>query len=344
MTRRIALSLLIVLVSLPLSAEMTNTVSVRYGRQGNGVRVVLESGGDFIKGTTVITSSSQIEVVFPSVFDISKPQDFPYELRKKDRILYLSLKGKDVFDIKVTRLTDPARLVFDLKTASAPAKSIPAEPAQRAPQAAGKTQLTPPVTSGVQNAQPQQHKLRVVVIDPGHGGYDYGILAKDATEKDTDLALARDLAAALTKKGVTVFMTRRADQYVPIGDRILFSNGKAPDLFISIHSSLSNYFALYTSDVVDLSADNAAAAYRVNLQQQLHLKQSTVFANSLGKSIAGEFRVDVVLRELPLPLLNGLRAPAVLMEYPSVKSVRYDQKMRGMVVDALLKGIEAYEQ
>jgi N-acetylmuramoyl-L-alanine amidase len=346
MIKRLALSILIVLMSFPLSAETTNTVSLRFGRQEDGVRVVLESGGDFITGTTISTSPSLLEIAFPSDFDIIMSPDFPYGVSREGRILYIDLKGKDILDVKVSRLSDPARLVFDLKTAPKPAGEL-AGVAVKKPQtpALPTSKNIPsalPLAAHAQNAS--RHELRVVVIDPGHGGYDYGILSKDATEKDTDLALAKDLSMALTKKGVTVYLTRRADQYVPIEDRILFSNKKAPDLFISIHSSLSNRFALYISDVEDLNADDAVTPYLMASQQRVHLEQSRSFAKSIGKAIAGEFSDNVVLRQLPLPLLNGLKVPAVLMEYPSVKSVRYDQKMLGMVVGAIMKGIAAYDQ
>jgi N-acetylmuramoyl-L-alanine amidase len=346
MIKRLALSILIVLMSFPLSAEMTNTVSLRFGRQEEGVRVVLESGGDFITGTAISTSPSLLEIFFPSGFDIVKPPDFPYGVSKRDHILYIDLKGKDILEVKVSRLSDPARLVFDLKTALKPVKEPAGHAVNKPPTSAlpasKNIPFILPESADAQNAA--RHVLRVVVIDPGHGGYDYGILSKDATEKDTDLALAKDLSMALTKKGVTVYMTRRADQYVPIGDRILFSNNKAPDLFISIHSSLSNGFALYTSDVEDLNSDDAVTPYLMASQQRVHLEQSRILANTIGKAIAAAFSDNVVLRQLPLPLLNGLKAPAVLMEYPSVKLVRYDQNMRGLVVGAVMKGIAAYEQ
>jgi N-acetylmuramoyl-L-alanine amidase len=347
MIKRITLSLLIVLVSFPLSAETTSKVSLRFGTQEDGVRVVLESGGDFITGTTIITSPSLLEIAFPSGFEISKPPDFPYEVRKKDRILYINLQGRGVFDVKVSRLPDPPRLVFDLTTVLKKIK----EPAAEQPMK--KTQpLTLPNSQGSPSELPQsaeaqnatQPQPRVVVIDPGHGGYDYGILSKDAPEKDTDLALANDLSKALSKKGVTVYMTRRADQYVRIRDRILFSNSKAPDLFVSIHSSLSNHFALYSSDGEDLNADRAITPYLVASQQGVHLQQSRLLAKLIGRAILGEFRNDVVVRQLPLPLLNGLQAPAVLIEYPSVKSVRYDNKMRDKFVGAIMKGIAPYVQ
>ncbi len=345
MIRNAVFSLLIVLVSFPLFAETANHVEVRFGRQENGVRVVLQSGDEFMGSATIITSPSLIEVAFPSFFDIAKSKDFPYEIRQKDRILYISLKGQNILDIKVSRLSGPARLVFDFKTAAGAPKMTPGQPLQKSPRAAVKDQPLPPAAAGSQSASQQQEKLRVVVIDPGHGGYDYGILSKNTNEKDADLLLAKDLADALTRKGLTVYMTRKADQYVPIGGRILFSNSKSPGLFISIHSALSNHFALYTSDVEDLNIDDAVKPYSVASQQHNHIEESRTLAKSLGMAIAKAFGdSEVVLRELPLPLLNGMKAPAVLIEYPSVAQVPCDQKMRARLVGSILKGIAAYER
>ncbi len=348
MIKRAVLSLLVILISFPLFAETPNTVSLRFGKQEGGMRVVLQSDDDFVKNATTVTSPSQIEVIFPSIFVVTKPTTFPYEVRQEERRLFISLKEQNVTDIKVSRLSGPARLVFDLNLKTVPGQSskTPGQPVQKAPQPARKDQPVPAQSaSGSQNAQPQQHRPRVVVIDPGHGGYDYGILSKQASEKDTDLVLAKSLANALTRKGLTVYLTRKADQYVPIGDRIRFSNGKAAAIFISIHSSSSNHFALYTSDVEDLNIDAAVRPYNVASQQRNHIEESRTLAKSLAIAIGKEFTgTEVVMRELPVPLLNGLQAPAVLIEYPSVAQVRYDQKMQDRFVDSILKGIAANEQ
>jgi N-acetylmuramoyl-L-alanine amidase len=53
---------------------------------------------------------------------------------------------------------------------------------------------------------------KVVFLDAGHGGYDYGIISKNAKEKDLNLLFARDLNAILSKKGYKVFLTRKVDQ------------------------------------------------------------------------------------------------------------------------------------
>ncbi len=367
MIKKAVLALVIVLVSCPLPAETIKEVTMRFGRQENGMRVVLESDGDFIRNTNIIASPSGIRVEFSSAFGIAKPKDFPYEVAVKDRFLFITPKNRDVLDIKVLKLTGPPRLVFDLKTAPKtpdrtdehaiqkngpvvspqymPGGPQPAQqqPARKAQQPAQKGQNT---AQAGQKSPPQEkvQRVRVVVIDAGHGGYDYGLFSAAATEKDTDLAVSRDLANALTRRGLTVYMTRKADQYVSIGDRIRFSNSKNPDLFISIHSSLSDSFTIYTSAVEDLNIDSAVKPYSLVARQNRHIERSRELSRDMGEAIRKDFTSGVSLSAIPLPILNALNAPAILIEYPSVKSAPYDQKMRDRLVNSILKGIAVYEE
>lgn len=78
-----------------------------------------------------------------------------------------------------------------------------------------------------------------VVIDPGHGGSDEGTVYSNSkvrvTEKDTTLALAREVARELRAKKISVILTRNRDQEVPLGDRTALANRIGADLFLSIH-------------------------------------------------------------------------------------------------------------
>jgi len=188
------------------------------------------------------------------------------------------------------------------------------------------------------------HKSMVFVIDPGHGGYEYGIVSQDAKEKDGNLSLSKDLGFALSKKGRKVFLTRKADQSVSIGDRINFSNSKNPDLFISIHASLSDSFAIYVSTADDMNVGDAVTPYSLFSIQSRHIGKSRALSTAIASSLKSEFKRDVYLRELPLPVLYSMNAPAVLVEYPSLHSFASDPMMRARFVNAFLKGIDAYEQ
>lgn len=76
-----------------------------------------------------------------------------------------------------------------------------------------------------------------IVLDPGHGGKDYGACENGAKEKDINLAVARKLRDLIEKKlkDVDVVMTRSTDVYLTLQERADVANDAGGDLFMSIH-------------------------------------------------------------------------------------------------------------
>lgn len=77
----------------------------------------------------------------------------------------------------------------------------------------------------------------VIVLDPGHGGKDYGAVDNGANEKSINLAVAKKVAALVEKKlkNVKVVMTRKDDTYLTLQQRADVANNADGDLFMSIH-------------------------------------------------------------------------------------------------------------
>lgn len=77
----------------------------------------------------------------------------------------------------------------------------------------------------------------VVVLDPGHGGKDFGAVDNGANEKSINLAVAKKVAALVEKKlkDVKVVMTRTTDKYLTLQQRADVANNAHGDLFMSIH-------------------------------------------------------------------------------------------------------------
>lgn len=82
---------------------------------------------------------------------------------------------------------------------------------------------------------PGPRAMQVVVIDPGHGGADAGTRAEGALEKDLALALARQLAGDLERRGVRVVLTRLDDRALAQEARAEIANRARADLVLSIH-------------------------------------------------------------------------------------------------------------
>jgi len=74
-----------------------------------------------------------------------------------------------------------------------------------------------------------------VVLDPGHGGYDNGATSPWGYEKTYALDVARRAKALLEAQGLTVYMTRNTDEFIPLGDRVRVANMHPTALFIAIH-------------------------------------------------------------------------------------------------------------
>ena len=76
----------------------------------------------------------------------------------------------------------------------------------------------------------------VVVIDPGHGGYQGGAQGNGLSEKVLTLSIAKYCKAELEKyNGVKVYMTREDDRALTPDDRTNMAKNWGADVFVSIH-------------------------------------------------------------------------------------------------------------
>lgn len=300
------------------SGDIVSTINARAGKHEGKIRFVFESAEAVIKRASVTTSGQQMLIEFPTDFRIISQKDFSsFESAIKDKVLTVTIK--EPFEIKVFRLMSPPRLVIDVisskqteQTTSAPAPDV-------------------------------NISQKVFVIDPGHGGYDSGITAKDAKEKDIALSLAKEIDSMLTKAGKTILLTRKSDQPLSIRERAVFANAKTPEVFLSIHMSSSDVFVIYTAKFAQAARETITDQYSLSARQKPYLKKSRVLAESLSKALKENFNQKIILREMPVPALNSVAAPAVLIEMPSSKSLAYDQKTRTKLAETIIKGLSYNE-
>lgn len=80
-------------------------------------------------------------------------------------------------------------------------------------------------------------KIKVVCIDPGHGGKDPGCHGDNAREKEVALSVALKLGKYITDNypDVKVVYTRTTDVFIELNERAAIANRNNADLFICIH-------------------------------------------------------------------------------------------------------------
>ncbi len=76
---------------------------------------------------------------------------------------------------------------------------------------------------------------KVIVIDPGHGGFDSGAHEGAVAEKNIALPIGKLIAARLAEEGATVILTRKSDVFIPLLTRSDMANENHADFFISCH-------------------------------------------------------------------------------------------------------------
>ncbi len=363
MKKGLCIALILLCVATSIFAERIAEVLLRSSRQDNVMKIVLESDENIIRNANITTSAAGTRVDFLSPFDLKKPQDFMFETSRDTRTL--TIKLRDVTDVRMYKLSSPARIVLEMKvkpldtaqkqqvqsetqkqqkdTIPLSQKTQPSaqQPAQKTadpvkPQA--QQQPTQKVTEPVKPAD-RALKFSTIVIDPGHGGYDYGIFSQEIKEKDINLSIAKDLFAYLQKKGLKPFLTRKVDQSLPLGERINFSNSKSPDLFIAIHATPSEKFVVTTATADETTGDAAIKLYKLSARQNRHIEKSRTAAKALAEALKIEFKTETASRELPLPILTSIDAAAILIEYPLTVQKAFDQKERDRLINAIMKGL-----
>lgn len=109
-------------------------------------------------------------------------------------------------------------------------------------------------------------KFDVVVLDPGHGGYDPGSIGyKGVKEKEIALEIAQKVGSYINKymPGVKVVYTRDSDEFIELQERGSIANRHEGDLFISIHCNSNKSRQPYGTDVFFLGLERSRTALEI---------------------------------------------------------------------------------
>jgi N-acetylmuramoyl-L-alanine amidase len=222
--------------------------------------------------------------------------------------------------------------------------------------------------------------VKVVVLDPGHGGSDSGAKgARGALEKDVNLALAllvRDRLEAA--KRYRVVMTRSDDRRVDLDERVRIARDAGADLFLSIHanaveqgggaspSGASVYTLAESAEgrsrreifrpdprILNVDLDNRQDGVGDILFDLVHRdtqNQSSAFAEALIPALG---RAGPLLRNTHRSagyyVLLAPDVPAVLLEAgfltnPQDEARLTSPEQRGAIAEALAAGVDSYFQ
>lgn len=170
--------------------------------------------------------------------------------------------------------------------------------------------------------------LKTIVIDPGHGGHDYGAVFGARRESDDNLRLALAVQRLLQDQGLNVIMTRSSDTFISLSERSEISNRNKADLFVSIHRDASTNKAKNgAANYVSTTASSNTVQYAFDVLDEI--------VNAGVQSNRG------VLREYFAASRNTI-APVMILEMGFITNVRdnelFDQNINAYT-SAIARGI-----
>ncbi|MCX7817394.1 MAG: N-acetylmuramoyl-L-alanine amidase [Syntrophales bacterium] len=163
----------------------------------------------------------------------------------------------------------------------------------------------------------------VVVIDAAHGGKDLGVrITEKIYEKDITLNLALMLQRELQKvPGINVILTRHSDIDVGLEDRLKIINNSSASAMISLHINAGFYrdakgFEVYFPGFRHVKGGSGESADIISdMTRTKYLNESVRLAQKVLRSLDTVFpKEGRGLREAPIPLLERVTLPAVLVE------------------------------
>lgn len=150
----------------------------------------------------------------------------------------------------------------------------------------------------------------VVLLDPGHGGYDPGAVCNGLKEKDLNLVLALKVAEKLDVDGLKVLLTRERDIYVSLADRVALSRRAEPSLFLSLHAKAGGGRGFESFIYSGLGERDPA----VLIQKAIH--------QSIMRTLGRWEIVDRGMKKTAFYVLRHNPAPAVLIESLFIDNAR----------------------
>ena len=241
-----------------------------------------------------------------------------------------------------------------------------------APAAAEGSPAVPPGRGGI-------NRLVIVAIDPGHGGEDPGAIGPTGLrEKDVVLQIAKQLQERINARpGMRAMLTRDADFFVPLHERVNKARRVQADLFLSIHADAfitpqargASVFALSDSGATSTAArwmakrENAADAIGgINvaskdthvLRALLDMSTTAQIKDSLrvGREVLGTIgQVGRLhkgqVEQASFAVLKAPDIPSILVETAFISNPEEEAKLRdedyqAQLVRAVFTGIVRY--
>jgi N-acetylmuramoyl-L-alanine amidase len=217
------------------------------------------------------------------------------------------------------------------------------------PQSTPAQQSPAPTTPAQTPLQAPSSGLNIVVLDPAHGGTDFGARGTGGIhESDIVLEFASQVRTALEYQGFQVIQTRQGNQNPSFDDRSAMANAQRGAIFVTLHvasTGLPGTARVYIMTDLTPSTTDISGLLPWDRAQSPFLSLSRKLGDHIQGLLAQRFKGSPpVAQTASVRQLRTTAAPAVAVEISSVvidDRTQLDHMALG-IADAIARGAAAF--
>ncbi|CAA9202491.1 N-acetylmuramoyl-L-alanine amidase family protein [Flavobacterium collinsii] len=173
---------------------------------------------------------------------------------------------------------------------------------------------------------------KIIVIDAGHGGNDFGATLNDVQEKSIVEKIARKIKAQNNNENLEIVLLREGDHDMELKERVSMINNINPSLVISLHLASSPNFS-----------KNGIEAY-ISSNAKFH-DQSKAYAENLLEKVAANYFSEGIVKEAPFYILKNANCPSVSLDLGYLSNVNdrnymTTEKGQAEIADKILEAVK----
>jgi hypothetical protein len=323
MKKTALLSIALLFIPFILFADIVS-LKLRASYHPGFLRIVVEGNESVVGKSLVYQRGQDVLLSFPDTnFSIQTEQEIvAFKKINQDTVMFSpgEFRGLEVF-----RLKHPTRLVIDVYIK-------------------GQQDVFPHVSPQKKGRADDLHRIESIVIDPGHGGYDNGIVKDSHKEKNTVLDIAKKLGALINSGTSRSYLTRSSDHFLSMSERVKFTGSKDAAVFVGIHIGNHRGIVMYTPVITDYKSD-IVISYLYNKGQSDYMLKTGTLLKAMEKALISSFGENMVsIKPIPYSIISRIDAAALMVEFPSFKYADYSEKFNAKIANTLYKGLYIYEE
>lgn len=189
---------------------------------------------------------------------------------------------------------------------------------------------------------------RVILVDPGHGGYDGGALCQESGiwEKAVNLAVALETEKSLTRLGAQVVMTRRTDEDLCSEDRPAGQTMKRQDMerrvAMAVDAGADMVLSIHMNEYRDRRQSGPQVFYRAGCDAGRLLAgclQASLLSGLQPEKERAAADGDYFILQLPVP---SALVECGFISNPQEEALLLDPAYQTRVAEAIAEGAAAY--